>query len=239
MQEREPRPMSELLKVAEELATRPPTDADIKAEARVRMQAAARVRDRLPGFLRHPKSGDMLARVAVDVLKQTASAWRWGGGSIVFLGLTRIGKSTVAAWLFRRLLHEGWTRGGSDWELAQRLRWYSAEALCLARREHPLGHGEAPEIINAVGASLLVIDDAGWDRDPAAVSSVIASRYEKGIPTLVTSGRTLEDLQKHYGAAVVRRITESGGKRAVVVDCFPPPEPKQQGLPGVAPEARP
>lgn len=237
MKDREPRPMAELLEIAHELATRPPTEDDLNAERRARMQAAARVRDRLPGFLRHAKGQDMLARVAVDVLKQTASAWRWGAGGLVFLGMTRIGKSTVAAWLFRRLLHEGWNRGGSDWELAQRLRWYSAEALCQARKEHPLGHGEAPEIVHANAASLLVIDDAGWDRDPTAVSSVLAARYEKGLPTLITSGKTLEELNQHYGAAVVRRIMESGGKRAVVVDCFPPPAPpKQAELP--LPEAR-
>lgn len=190
---------------------------------RVRGPKARDVLFQVPGFVRHVPSAELLARVKVPALKAAVSAWRWGDPGILMLGHTRIGKTTAAAWLFRRLIAEGWASGGPEWELVQRMRWYAAETLMRARVEHPFGMGEAPEIVQANTASLLVIDDAGWDqRDPSAVSHVLNARYEADPPrpTIVTSGQTQAALGVLYGAAVIRRLAEAGGRAARVVECF-------------------
>ena len=94
--------------------------------------------------------------------------------------------------------------------------------LSLARREHPLGEGEAPDVRRASAATLLVLDDIGWDKDTQIVSEVLHARYEHSLPTLLTSGRTVEQLDATYGPAVLRRFGESGGVSAAntLIDCF-------------------
>lgn len=200
----------------------PEYEPDIERE--LRTPAAQEIRDRLPAFLRHVKRFDLENRVRDARLLESVRAWRVGDPGMLLHGPTGIGKSSAAAILFLRLVGNGWRNGGDAWYFARGLRWYSAAALSQARREHPLGQGDAPEITRAESARLLVIDDAGWDRDTAAVSDVLAARYEKSLPTVVTTGLTAVELSKHYGAAVVRRFVEAGGGAATIVDCFVPSE---------------
>lgn len=214
------RPLDEIIGVA--LAHASTLRARTPAGEREQRKAAARrILERLPAFVRDKRLSQWIRD---DRLGESAAAWRWGGPSMIFLGKTGIGKSSAAAALMVRLLVQGWREGERAWEAAQWLQWFSAEDLGRARREHPLGRGDAPELYEAEGASLLVIDDAGWDREPDCVSSVLAKRYERGLPTIVTSGKTLTELSAHYGAAVVRRVVDSGGRRAKLVDCFAPRE---------------
>jgi len=221
------RPMEMLMSEALELAKNAPSSGEDFDERDGRTPSAQRIRDRLPAFLRHTRPAELEQRISDHRLRERARAWRVGGKGVLFLGPTGVGKSHAAALVFRRVLGDGWRSGGAAWEFALGLRWFSAAALSQARREHPLGHGDAPEITRAGAATLLVIDDAGWDRDPSAVSDVLAERYERARPTLITSGLKSDELIKHYEAAVVRRFVESGGGSAAVVDCFaafPTPE---------------
>lgn len=190
------------------------------------------VRDRLPPVFRFATATVLGARVANtpagQQLLKAASAWRPGAGNLLLLGPTGVGKSTVAAVLFRRLLGAGIREGGAAFRLAESLHWYSAESLSLARRLHPLGQGEPPDVMSAMHGQFLVLDDLGWDRDVQAVSDVLAVRYERGLPTVITSGKTPGELTAQYGAAVVRRVREAGGpNRDTIVDLFP--LPKQEG----------
>lgn len=183
---------------------------------------AMRICERLPPFLRHVRRAEAENRIGDHRLREAARAWRMGDRGMILLGPTGVGKSHAAALVFKRLLGNGYTKGGAEWDFAIGLRWFSASALAQARREHPLGRGDAPEITTASHARLLVIDDAGWDREPQAISDVLAARYESGRPTIITTGLTSAELAKHYGAAVVRRFVESGGGAATIVDCFAP-----------------
>lgn len=199
-----------------------PEPLDLEVDARrERLVESREVRDRLPPFVRHAERAVLEARVKGAGLLAAVSAWRWGAGNLILQGPTRCGKSTAAGHLFRRLLAAGVRGGGSDWYGAERMRWFGAEELLAASRAHPLGKGDAPEVGNACYASLLFLDDAGWDRDPAVVSSILNARYERSAPTVITTGKTADELTAHYGAAVVRRMVESGGKSAVLVNCFP------------------
>jgi len=103
--------------------------------------------------------------------------------------------------------------------------WRSATSLSLARREHPLGQGEAPVVEQAMAAALLVIDDLGWEpRQDTTCTDVLAYRYDAGLPTIVTSGEVPEVLSDRYGAALIRRITETRGVKGVLANLFPKEE---------------
>lgn len=210
-----PKPPSERLDRQQLLASLPVgADADIgKFEQEQRIAEALAIRGMLPPFLRVGDRQAMSARVGEKDFLDVVLGWRWGHGNLLLLGPTGSGKSTVCAILFRQLLAHGVRHGGEAWERARFMAWFRADDLAEAKREHPLGKGEAPDMMRASRARLLVLDDAGWDRDPTACSVVLAARYEAGLPTIITSGKTELELIAHYGAAVVRRMTETGGGR--------------------------
>jgi DNA replication protein DnaC len=193
---------------------------DAAEAARERHAEAREVRDRLPPFLRTGTAAELEARIRSKAALAVAKSWHWGDGNVLMCGATREGKTTAAAFLFRRLLSEAVKHGGEAWDLAKWMRWFGAEELSIARKNHSLGHGDPPELVQACNARLLVLDDAGWDRDPADVCSVLNARYERQYPTIITTGKNRAELTAHYGAAVVRRMREVGGQRATVVDCF-------------------
>jgi DNA replication protein DnaC len=187
-------------------------------EQRQRQVDASEVRDRLPEFVRGATAEQMRQRIPERRLLDTARAW--GMGNVVFAGPTDSGKTTAAAYLFKRLLAEA-VKTGDEWDQAKWMRWVSAEDLSVARRGQRMGQGEPPEAIEAINARLLFLDDIGWDKDITEVCSVLAARYDRGAPTVFTTGLPRADLLKHYGAAVVRRMLESGGKKPILVECFP------------------
>lgn len=220
---REPPPLEDLMRQALEFAKNIEPEKAIEHEKLERTPDAERIRSRLPPYCwRKVNAAQLEGRVTDHRLRQRARLWKWGDGGLLMVGETRIGKSSAAAMIFRRLLGAGWREGGQDWARARGLRWYSSATLSLARREHPLGEGEAPDILRASGASLLVLDDIGWDKDPQIVSEVLHKRYEQGAPTILTSGRTVAELSSHYGAAVLRRFGEAGGLSNMLIDCFEP-----------------
>ena len=91
----------------------------------------------------------------------------------------------------------------------------------IVQQTHSLGHGEPTELIEATNSRLLFLDDAGWDRDPAEVSTLLADRYNACRPTIISTGKTPAELSAHYGAPVVARMLEVGGKgRGKVIDLF-------------------
>jgi DNA replication protein DnaC len=195
--------------------------ADDDGEALRKRQTDAReVRDRLPPFVRACTAAELASRIGSPALLHAVKVWNWGDGNLLLAGPTRVGKSTAAAYLFKRLLSGAVRSGGEAWERARWMRWVSVEDLSVARRGQRLGQGEPPEAIEACNARLLVLDDCGWDKDITEVCSVLAARYERGLPTVITTGLSRGELVTHYGAAVVRRMLEAGGKSPVLVECF-------------------
>lgn len=197
--------------------------AVLRAAIEGRAAEARGVLARLPEFVRFAGRAQLESRIRDRRLLDVVSGWDWARGNMTLHGPSDTGKTTAAAILFRILLARGVTRGGADWNRARAMRWFSATDLAAARREHPLGQGEAPEIRDASYASLLFLDDSGWDRDVQAVAEVLNTRYELERPTIVTTGRSPAQLLAHYSGAVVRRLLDAGGSgRYVIVDCFPP-----------------
>jgi len=172
-----------------------------------------------PHWLVQKGSTELLAKAPAK-LERVVKAWRWGKPGFLAIGPTGAGKTRGIAALGRTLLYRGVEDGGDAWSRARRIIWTTANDLCEARREWRLGAGEVPAIREACNASLLFLDDMGLDRDISAVRKVLEDRYDHAVPTVSTSGLSVEELDRHYSPAVMRRLFEPGGKGGVVVDLF-------------------
>lgn len=199
-----------------------PTDPSGVAseERKGRLADSLDIRHRLHAVLRNPDRVELERRIRLQELLDAARSWRWGQANLLLLGPTECGKTTAAAYLFRRLLADAIRAGGDAWRQANRLAWFEAKQLLDASRGYPLGKGDVPEVSEACAASVLFFDEVGWERDPEVASLVLNERYKAGAPTIITSGKSPGELTAHYGAAVVRRMIESGGKVATVISCF-------------------
>lgn len=95
------------------------------------------------------------------------------------------------------------------WRL-QGLMWTTAHDLVRARREAPLGAGDAQAIIAAKRALALVIDELGQEPASEIPFEIIDHRYENARSTIVTTGLRPAEFQRRYGEACWRRLTEKG-----------------------------
>lgn len=188
---------------------------------RERHAEAREVLSRLPALVRAGNATELEARIHAPELVAFAKTWTWGDGSVLLMGPTRVGKSSAMGYLYRRLLAAS-VRSAELWDQARWMRWFAAEELAGCRKAHRLGQGDPPELIQSCNSRLLFLDDAGWDSDPLEVSVILADRYNACRPTIVSTGKTETELRAHYGAAVVARLLETGGKgRGRVINLFP------------------
>lgn len=217
---------SELLpKWLRDAMDRPPPapcpEEQAKSERHGRLALASQIRDRIPRFVATPKLSELSERIACEELMRAARSWHPSThGNLALLGSTGRGKTTAAALIYRRLLRDGWRDGGEAWALAQGMRWMRAEALERAMRGHPLGQGDCPDYREAVHASVLVLDELGWESYPRLIASVLAERYDSPRLTIITSGKTLGQLRDDYGDAAIRRMVTYHGRAPVVVQSF-------------------
>lgn len=162
-----------------------------------------------------------------EALELIAGAkWSRRRGNLLLLGPTGIGKTRILVAIGLRILDSAVERGDADLvAFAARIAWTTGLDLAEARSRHKLGGGEPPEILRAKRASLLLLDEIGFESrrlDPDAVRDVIYARYHACLPTIVASGRTareLEDPRLGYGQAALRRLIEPG--RGRLVDLHP------------------
>jgi len=149
----------------------------------------------------------------------TADGWRPDKGSILFLGPTGAGKTITAVALAFKILEravdlevpESFVR------LAKGLRFTVGRELSSARRIFPMGGGEPPPILEAQDATLLVLDEIGYEMTKTgdgapdtAIFDVLDARYRAARPVVVTSGLTKAKFAQRYGAAMMRRLEEVG-----------------------------
>ena len=173
--------------------------------------------------------------LALDLVER--ARWRRSTGSVLILGATDEGKSMVAIAIAHRLLDRalsGYPRPIDDdaFRFARGTRFATGIELGLARSQHKLGDGDAKPVQEAMDASLLVLDEVGYERDAETIRDVLYARYgtragtvavpSKARPTIITSGRTLDELNERYGNASVRRLPTLGH----VIDLHP------RGVPG-------
>lgn len=176
---------------------------------------------------------EALMKLVPPKVRKIADEYEREEGGMLVIGDTGVGKTVFVVAVFTRLLDE-YTAEAADRARergdphfhgivpAHFLGWVRAVDLASARAQHALGAGEPPLVTHAKETLLLAIDDLGWEstRD-STVAEVIAERYDRGRPTIVTAGQTFAALAERYSEAVLRRVLESGGITGRVVDLFP------------------
>lgn len=192
---------------------------------RVRAEARAAVSSRLGGVLADglrslasSTEPELLGMITHPRLRQFAEQYDATAGAIV-LGPTGVGKSVTGVLAARRLITSALENGRKHGVI-----WVRAFDLPNARLQQRFGEGEAELVQRAFDAQVLVLDDMGWESKRAGaddvVAEVIAVRYDRGLPSYVTSGLTQEQFTTRYGDAVVRRVVECGGGRGKLVDLW-------------------
>lgn len=217
----------ELAKAATLSRKRTEASDEIRSERGARCEAALGVLVQLPTWAQRCPWDALVDKLDV-VLCQQADHWGMGSPNLVILAPTGAGKTRTLSAIVRRLLRIGARNGGPAWDFASGIVVSHAAELALARRNHPLGRGEAPEVTQAIEASLLVVDDLGWDRDPTTLRDILEQRYRRNRPLIAASGMTKPELTVHYGAAVLRRIRERDGQKEPPIDLHPKQEPEPQ-----------
>lgn len=188
-----------------------PTDAQ---ERQLRLKP---VLEQLPAGMHRATRLELEGRIDPKLLKAVLG-WRWGGGNLVLMGATGSGKTSAAAHLVRRLCFEGAVRGGEAYELAKLIRWQSCRALSDVGRETRLGTGTPEPVTRCQNARLLVLNDLGANDDRATLERILDERYERGWPTITTTGLGGEQLDALFGDALSRRIFECGADRGLFVE---------------------
>ena len=116
-------------------------------------------------------------------------------------------------------------------EMAKRLRWVDAIDLGSAQRDSKLG-GEPPILVEAIGASFLVIDELGRETGEQGLQNVfevINKRHQRQLKTVVTCGLSWEKITKRYDQAMIRRL--NGAPQAIAIDVVSVPRPAANGEP--------
>lgn len=154
------------------------------------------------------------------------------GGKMV-CGPTGCGKTAAGVAVVRRVAALPYGAWFANADTIERITENSGVPICVwvrafdlpnARLQARFGEGETDMVTRAKYAAFLVIDDLGWESKRGGaddvVLEVIASRYDSGSPTYVTSGQTVSALIDRYGDAVVRKVQECGGKPGGVIDVW-------------------
>lgn len=199
------------------------SDAEKSEFRSVRRQQVDAAMERLiPAGMRWARFGTpewAKVEAAEPRVAEFARRWNREAGSVLILGPTGAGKTAAAIALMMRVL----SRAAKPEETERNARWafgmkfIDAAELVVARRNSRLGD-EASLVDQAKSASLLVLDELGFETFSAVPYEVINARYLSGAPTIITSGlrkftrgKQVDEFAKRYGAAFMRRITDRGG----------------------------
>lgn len=140
-------------------------------------------------------------------------AWRGGDAGLLITGPSGCGKTTACVAKVRLILDTARDKDvpRDKFKFAARMRFVVAADLAIARRQWSLGNGEAPEVKDAIDASLLVLDEVGYESTAdTAIPETIDARYRRGLPTIVTTGLRFEAVEKRYGEATTRKLLGRG-----------------------------
>lgn len=150
-------------------------------------------------------------------------AWGWDSPNLLVIGPTGVGKTSGAAELVRRLVALGVGGGGDAFVRAQLIRWQSCRELSEVAREMRLGDGVPEPVLRCQNARLLVLDDIGAQDHAPTLERILNARYERGWPTITTTGLRSRELTATFGEALVRRMLQRRGMDGRIVHLAPPP----------------
>ena len=151
-----------------------------------------------------------LARVPDRRLRQLAERWTPTSGSVLLSGPSGAGKTSACVALAWRLLGEACEAGDVE-HVACSAAWVSALDLADDWRRSQYDREGSP-LAHAQRARVVVLDELGQeDARPAWLLELVEPRYQRGAPTITTTGLRLADLTDRYGSGAVRRLVEPGG----------------------------
>lgn len=138
--------------------------------------------------------------------------WTREKGNLVLCGPSGSGKTTATVARTRAILSAVERRGTpDDFRFACGIRFATAVDLATARRQHPLGAGEPFELEEAFEATLLILDELGFEpQADTAIPELADIRYRKGKLTITTTGLRPEEMVSRYGEATVRKLVANG-----------------------------
>lgn len=155
-----------------------------------------------PRVIEAVKKWQPLERVSVDRVK---------ANGLVLCGRTGVGKSTaVLARLHQvaRKMRDATAAGTLAVKYPPSIGWVAEKKLVGA------AFGDESELQRARRVGLLIIDEfgyAGGDRAQRgrtpAILDVMSERYDRQLPTVVTTGLRRDEIAARYGSAILRRMS--------------------------------
>jgi hypothetical protein len=144
------------------------------------------------------------------MVKQALQGQLWRRPKVIFQGVARVGKTSLAIACLRRRVAESGRAAGV----------FYAYELGVARIQHPAGHGEPELVASAMKFPVALLDDIGSEGGSAnnPVPDVIFARHAHDLPLWATTGLTRPQLVARYGTGIVGRLFE----RAVVIEMGAP-----------------
>lgn len=176
-------------------------------------------------------NGELANYVRRKELRGLIKNYGFASGRIALLGPAGLGKTVTLVTLVHRLHDDAVARAlaappqphgvysgdGGDLDTIRGMVFRSAHEIVRARRETPLGTGEAELVTKCTSSTLLVIDELGFEsRADDVLMEILDARDKRGRVTWVTSGATSQHIKDRYGSGFWRRISERG----VLVEAF-------------------
>jgi DNA replication protein DnaC len=165
-------------------------------------------------------NSEFTSRLRGKLLLKSAQTYKLDLGSLIFSARTGLGKTAVTVAMLHRIRAAeveailAGKPGTKPTDTLQRLRylvWTDGFALAQARRQQPLGQGEARIVERAFEAQVLVIDELGFEPlYDTVVAEIANARYVAALPTIITTGLRPDEFRERYGDACYRRFAERG-----------------------------
>jgi len=132
--------------------------------------------------------------------KQALRSMLWRQPKVIFQGVARVGKTSLAVACLRRRVAESGRAAGI----------FYAYELGVARIQHPAGRGEPELVESAMKFPVALLDDLGSERESGAnpVPDAIFARHAHDLPLWATTGLTRPQLVARYGTGIVGRLFE-------------------------------
>ena len=129
----------------------------------------------------------------------------------VFRGPSGVGKTTLAAVGLHEMIRRAWQpKATYDVKACARRALFTSELELTRILEKNQEHEISSLVRRAKIASVLVIDDVGQRVTPFSriISEIMDHRYQRALPTWVTTALTDQQIDAAYGAGVSRRMTQ-------------------------------